>query len=209
MNGARERSWTLVAIASAMALLLLTVAVMTGATATIDLSVQRWLVSVTSAPLDFAVNAHTAAGQVVTTVTVAVGLALIAARRWGGLAWLAPLFLLATGVVELGLKSALYHPSPPAEFIRATGNPLGIHVQAPSAFPSGHVTRITFLAIMATQLWAGAPVRLAAFVLVAFTLFARMYIGDHWLSDVLGGLALGTLAASAGVIWALRTRRRG
>ena len=40
-----------------------------------------------------------------------------------------------------------------------------------------------------------------AVAFVAFTLFARVYIGDHWISDALAGLALGAAVAALAVGW--------
>ena len=41
---------------------------------------------------------------------------------------------------------------------------------------------------------------------VAYTFWARVYIGDHWLSDVVGGLALGIATGCAAIAWIVRCR---
>ena len=63
------------------------------------------------------------------------------------------------------------------------------------AFPSGHTTSATAAATaLAVIFW---PTRLRWPVIAAATLFSlamaasRVYLGVHWLSDVIGGLALG------------------
>jgi membrane-associated phospholipid phosphatase len=75
-------------------------------------------------------------------------------------------------------------------------------------FPSGHVSS-------AAAFWTGAAVLLAsrgaAFagaLFVALTAMSRMYLGRHFLADVLGGLALGVLVAWAGY-WLLVRRYPG
>lgn len=73
-------------------------------------------------------------------------------------------------------------------------------VQAPgsAAFPSGHALKTTviygFLAVILARSVSEArrwiPYSLAALPILAVGL-ARLYLGVHWLSDVLGGIALG------------------
>lgn len=202
-----------VALLSALLLAALAVLVVAGATREIDLAGIRAAQSVASHPLDLVANGHTAIGQVIPTVLAALVLAAIAWRRrgamseghgasaWHRLAWLAPLLILVTGAIELALKQTTGHAPPGDEYIRAFMNPLGIRVHTPSAFPSGHVTRLTFLALMACAMFPSAWLRVAATILVAVSLFLRVYIGDHWPSDVIGGLLLGIAVGGAAIAW--------
>ncbi len=63
------------------------------------------------------------------------------------------------------------------------------------SFPSSHAANITssmlFLAL-AYRRWAALPI--AVMILVSFS---RIYIGVHWASDVLAGMALGAALAAA------------
>ena len=91
------------------------------------------------------------------------------------------------GLVQL-LKWALHRPRPIAIYQGVSG----------WAFPSGHTTMSVvvfgFLAILLVRSfsprwrWFPFAVTLGASLLIAFS---RLYLGAHWLSDVLGGLALG------------------
>jgi len=179
----------------------LAVLVALGATRDIDLATTHAFQALASDPLDVLVNWHTLLGQLAVTLPAAALLAAVAWRRFGGWAWLAPLAILATGAIELVFKLGLVHPGPPEELTREFFNPLGVRVEAPSSFPSGHLARLTFLAVTVSGIFPSRSALIAAAVFVALALFARVYIGDHWLSDAVGGLALGGAVAAAAVAW--------
>lgn len=195
------RSLVVTAALSGALFLMLVLLVALGATAGVDLAFTRAVQSVASHPLDLFVNWHTLLGQLAVTLPAAAVLAIVAARRLGGLAWLGPLAILATGAIELVFKYGLVHPGPPDEFIRAFINPLGVRVEAPSSFPSGHAARLTFLAVLIAGMFPSRAVWIAASTFVVASLLARVYIGDHWASDVLGGSALGLAVAAAALGW--------
>ncbi|HXQ29628.1 MAG TPA: phosphatase PAP2 family protein [Gemmatimonadales bacterium] len=125
-------------------------------------------------------------------------------RRGRALLWLAGA---AAGVSLLAvvLKHLIVHPGPPLALTRPIGRPgLTIHA-TPYGYPSGHTMRTTLLA---GTLLRRMPV-LAA-VLVAAMMASLVYLGDHWTSEVFGGLCLGWVCVE--VTWAvwggrLRTTR--
>ena len=201
------------ALLATLFLAILAIVVRLGLTAGADLAGLEAAQSIASYPLDVVANAHTAIGQVIPTVLFACVLAVIAGRRYGPLAALAPLLILATGGIELALKLTTAHPPPGEEYVRAFMNPLGVRVPTPSAFPSGHVTRIVFLALMIGAMLPAPSLSAVgrwwpwlAGSFIVLSLFLRVYIGDHWPSDVLGGLALGTLFGVLAAAW-LRSAR--
>jgi undecaprenyl-diphosphatase len=119
--------------------------------------------------------------------------------------WVVPLCFALTVLAELALKLVLPHAGPQQALSRSF---LDLPtVPTPYSFPSGHVARVTFLALLAGALWPSRAVRWAAVAVVGLTVWARVYIGDHWVSDALGGLVLG--AALAWLALALISRTRG
>lgn len=195
-------------VLSAALFLALVVFVALGATRGIDLATTHAFQTLASDPLDLLVNWHTLLGQLAVTLPAAALLALVTWRRHGGWAWLAPLAILATGPIELVFKLGLVHPGPPEELTREFFNPLGVRVEAPSSFPSGHMARLTFLAVLVAGMFPSRPAWVVAAAFVGLSLFARVYIGDHWVSDALGGLTLGGGIAAAAIGWLRATAAR-
>ncbi len=171
-----------------------------GITNELDLIVLRGAQSVASGALDVVANLHTLVGLPYVTFPVAGALALALHRRGHGTAALAPLLIAGTVLVELGLKLTTGHVPPGPELSRSF-----IHLvptlETPSSFPSGHAARLTFLSAFAALLASRRVVTLAAAAFVALTLVARVYIGDHWPTDVIGGAALGLAFALPAAAW--------
>ncbi|GAB4347123.1 MAG: bifunctional DedA family/phosphatase PAP2 family protein [Desulfobulbaceae bacterium] len=102
------------------------------------------------------------------------------------------------------LKLILHLPRPVALY----------HGASSYSFPSGHTTMTVilygFLAILLARELAGRWRLgvLSAVLLVAFVIgFSRLYLGAHWLSDVLGGYLIGTgWAAFMGIIYLKKAR---
>lgn len=159
--------------------------------ASLDMRVFEVLQSARSPPGDALFGAITQLGDrwFVAGATCVAALALIAAHRVRD-ACILLVCMALTGYVSTELK---------AVFER--GRPLAPHNLG--SFPSSHAALAAALGISATYLaamrWRAVAARrrlIAAGVLVAALVgFTRMYLGAHWLSDVLAGHALGCCAA--------------
>lgn len=139
-------------------------------------------------------------GSAEITVGMSLILAFWALVRWRLWAFLGWLMILPASAVEVFGKLVLYHPGPPVLFHRsiiATQLP-SFYVHTDFSYPSGHLTRTFFLLTIFLLLalsWKNRwPKILAVFLilfLAAMMAATRVYLGEHWLSDVVGGALLG------------------
>ena len=185
---------------SVLSLAALAVLVRAGITHDFDRALLRAVQGVANGAFDLTANLHTLAGLPYVTLPVAAAWSLALWRRGHGAASLAPLLLAGTVIVELALKLTTGHAPPGPETSR-TFIHLVPALDTPSSFPSGHAARLTFLSALGALVAARPAATLAAAAFVAFTLVARVYIGDHWPTDVIGGGALGLAFAFIAAAW--------
>jgi undecaprenyl-diphosphatase len=135
-----------------------------------------------------------------------VGLALIG-RRWEA----AGLLVAAVGSISLFylLAPLVARPRPSADLVQVVGQ-IGY-----GSFPSGHVTNLTaifgFLSFLSYTLlrrsWWRTLLLLVCAAPVVSIGVARVYVGQHWPSDVLGGYLLGSIWLAV-TIWLYRRARQ-
>lgn len=130
-------------------------------------------------------------GQAEVTAGIALGLAVARYRRTRSLRDASiPLFIVVTVIVESALKLWVPQAPPPQERARTVELLPLLSVPFAYSFPSGHVARAAFLLAIAR----GLPVLVVAGG-VMLMIVSRLYLGEHWLSDALGGAALGLAVA--------------
>ncbi len=128
-------------------------------------------------------------------------------RTWQPLVMMAAAFLGAAGLYGI-VKPAVGRARPPAA-LQVGGPDIG------RAFPSGHATQsIAFYGMLAVVLIAWYAPRhprlfVAGAALVTLVIGgSRLYLGVHWLTDVLGGYALGLAWLSLVMVTSLLVIRR-
>ena len=156
-----------------------------------DTAIYQGLTDLRTAPGDAVMITITELGD--TVVVVAVAMAVLGWLLWKR-AWRTAGYWLGATAGAMALNTAIkvaLHRARPGELLYSGWSVF--------SFPSDHSTfnivLYGFLAfLIARQLrpvWR-VPVILTAALFVLLVAFSRLYLGAHWLSDVVGGLAFGT-----------------
>jgi undecaprenyl-diphosphatase len=125
-------------------------------------------------------------------LVVVAGVAVVTAPRGIGPTTTVLLAVLASSRLDNILKDIVERPRPG----HVLGTITGRDAAAGFAFPSGHATAAFALAAAVSLLLPGRW-RWVPFGLATGTAIARMYVGVHWPTDLIGGAALGTLVGTA------------
>lgn len=135
------------------------------------------------------------------------------------------------GVMVFGLFGALHlielfgktyvDQLPPPEFLIRTHKIIDFpqfHVRSEFSYPSGHAARAAFLTVIAVYLILNTKrlTKLQKYVLIGaigvynfFMFLSRPYLGEHWMTDVIGGAFLGSsLALISTAFWKIRLSQR-
>lgn len=154
-------------------------------------------------------------GSAEITIGFCILLAILSLFKLKILPLLGWLMIIPASLGEVFGKLILFHPAPP-NFLHRTLLPTGLpsfYVHTDFSYPSGHMTRIVFIATIFLSLivfkknnfykLVGFSSLIGLIFLMALT---RIYLGEHWLSDVLGGSILGAAVGSFASILILRPK---
>ncbi|WP_162138667.1 phosphatase PAP2 family protein [Corynebacterium doosanense] len=112
--------------------------------------------------------------------------------------WVLPPAILVTNGLVHALKALIGRARPPAEF--QLGQVSG------DSFPSGHAAGAAVVAVLVSLLCARWWARAAVWIWAVAVMVSRLYLGVHWLSDVLAGAVLGAVVGV--VCWVTAGRVR-
>lgn len=142
----------------------------------------------------------TVGGEVVFSVIAVLTVVVLAARRHRVEAFLLAVALLGAEAASLIIKYVVGRPRPPAADVLGP-------VEHTLSFPSGHtIGTATFTLTLAYLWWRARPSTARAWgglslalALTALMATSRLYLGDHWLTDVLASIVL-SFGVVSGVI---------
>ncbi|MEK7543284.1 MAG: phosphatase PAP2 family protein, partial [Patescibacteria group bacterium] len=131
-------------------------------------------------------------------------------KKWRIVALMIPLLFGLMTLAEVYGKSVVHHPAPPFFLLK---NPTTVfpkyYIWEDYSYPSGHAARAIYLGIILYSYFIlhtsyfkqrGIKAKMISIGILSYISLmsvSRIYLGHHWLSDVIGGLALG---AGSGVI---------
>jgi undecaprenyl-diphosphatase len=191
----RTRYLVSILLAAGLALAGLTAVAVQSGPDSIDLQATLWIQRVTlpgfAEPL-YIVSWFGFAPQATVMPLVMAGVFALRGFRWEAL-WVVGTQL--STLITVLLKQIINRPRPPADLVHVSA------VLTDPSFPSGHVvqycTLFGFAFFLVYVLVRRSVKRTIILVLLALPMVlvgpSRLYLGQHWLSDVLGGYAVAAL----------------
>lgn len=198
----RTRSMHFVALV--IAFIVFSVVVGSGATNSADDSVSRYFKSIQGNPnVDLAMMIISIFGDVTTLFFFGVVIAIIRRTRKIGMVFLIALVVIAVSVVYL--KPLVGRPEPPYGFKSAFPLPNNVTLEPDSlepmsanlSYPSGHESDATTMAfIIGYGLYRKSkPAGYAIWAFPIVTGIARLYVMQHYPTDIIGGFLFGAIVS--------------
>ncbi len=166
------------------------------AVSNMDVSIATLMRESRNAPADEIMTVITMMGDTVVMTSLAVLiLAWLIWHKSYRAAWAAGIAIVAAKLFEIAMKLGIQ---------RARPTELSYSGASIYSFPSGHATMAAvifgILAVLVSHSmgrWGRAVVYALCAVLVVAIAYSRLYLGAHWLSDVLAGLTFGVVMMAA------------
>ncbi|HET9126705.1 MAG TPA: phosphatase PAP2 family protein [Propionibacteriaceae bacterium] len=182
-----------------------------GDLAAYDPGIGRWFVAERTPLLTPMAAGLAVLGGPALWVLIVTAVAWLWLRRFRGDAVFVAATTAVAGIVTSGMKLLFARPRPTADVIGA--------IARSYAFPSGHTVNTTvFVGLLGLLAWRARPAPASRVVIAvvwaasSLTMAAsRVYLADHWFTDVVGGLvtAVGLLAGAVLVRRVVALRHAG
>jgi undecaprenyl-diphosphatase len=129
-------------------------------------------------------------------------------------------FYISFHLIEIYGKYFVHHPPPPGFMLRTINliPPSPFDIRTQNSYPSGHAGRALFVSVvLLIFIWQAKRFGLLTKSILTLSIIAydflmlmsRVYLGEHWFSDIIGGSLLGGAMGLFAGIFLVDTKQQG